>query len=98
MSRSDWTCPEDRFPIMPVGGMARPRERLLTVPLAVVEEHAAQAYRNHSQTVARLKERGGLSWCELCAVLEDRPYEQLPVDTAHEVAMNVVLNWMANRP
>jgi hypothetical protein len=91
MGASDWTCPEDRFPIM-FGG-SRYGERKLTVPLALVLEHEKQALANHSQSVARLKERGGLSWCELSAVLGDRQWFRMDTDNAHEHAMRRVLVW-----
>jgi hypothetical protein len=48
-----------------------------TVPFWVVEAHEAQALRNHGQTVARLKEWQGLSWCELHAVLSDRLWQRM---------------------
>lgn len=44
------------------------------VPLSLVLDHAAQAHRNHGQTVARLAQRGGLSPAELVKVLEDRSW------------------------
>lgn len=84
----DWVCPPDRFPIMM--GMPRPGQRQLTVPLALVQAHARQANINHGQTVARLKERGGLSWGELCAILEDRAWARMDIDLAHERAMRLV--------
>jgi hypothetical protein len=39
----------------------------------LVEDHRAQAQRNHGQSLERLAERGGLSSAELVAVLQDRP-------------------------
>ena len=87
-----WTCPDDRFPVMGLG-YGRPGEAKHTVPLALVAEHEAQAKSNHGQTVGRLKERGGLSWCELAAVLGDRKWFRMERDTAHEVAMRHVLLW-----
>jgi hypothetical protein len=48
------------------------------IPWAVIAPHEAQAQRNHSQTLARLAERGGLSPCEAVAVLEDRNWRQMP--------------------
>lgn len=48
------------------------------VPLAMVLPHDKQAQRNHSQTLHRLAERGGLSACELVAVLEDRDWRPMP--------------------
>lgn len=42
------------------------------VPWGFVAPHERQAQTNHSQSLARLNERGGLSPAELVAVLEDR--------------------------
>lgn len=53
-----------QFPILETGGD--------TIPWSVVEPHAGQAMLNHGQTLERLAERGGLSYRELIAVLEDR--------------------------
>ena len=63
------------FPIHPCD-----RGKLASVPWEFVAPHDSQAQRNHSQTLARLAERGGLSLCELLAVLTDRDYEQLRPD------------------
>lgn len=84
------TCADDRFPVLH-GGYGG--DKRLTVPLALVLEHERQADRNHGQTVARLKERGGLAWCELSAVLDDRRWEKMDIDAAHERAMRKVLLW-----
>ena len=56
-----------QFPILGTAGA-------VTIPWSVVEPHAAQAMRNHGQTLERLAERGGLSYTELISVLEDRPW------------------------
>lgn len=50
------------------------------IPWSVIEPHEEQAKRNHSQTLARLAERGGLSACEALAVLEDREWRQISVE------------------
>lgn len=86
----NWTCPADRFPVGPSTPYGKPK---LTVPLALVLEHERQAQANHGQSVARLKERGGLSWSELSAVLDDRKWIQMSLDDAHEQAMRSVLVW-----
>lgn len=85
-----WKCPEDRFPVLERRGYG---ERAFTVPIALVLEHERQAQDNHGQTVKRLKERGGLSWCELAAVLGDRKWLRMELDAAHESAMRSVLIW-----
>lgn len=72
-----------RYPILG----SKPRH---TVPAFVVEAHEAQCQRNHYQTTARCAERGGLSWCELAAVLEDRPFRNMATDVAIERCMQIV--------
>ncbi len=47
------------------------------VPWGMMEPHERQADYNHSQTLKRLAERGGLSCCEMLAVLEDRPWHKM---------------------
>lgn len=49
----------------------------LSIPWVAIAPHAAQAQRNHSQTLERLAERGGLSACEAVAVIEDRPWHRM---------------------
>ena len=58
-----------------------PSER---VPWDFVAAHERQAQRNHYQTLKRLAERGGLSWCELLAVVEDRKWTAIPTAEARE--------------
>lgn len=41
------------------------------VSFDLVKRHERQALTNHSQTVERLADRGGLSWFELLMVLTD---------------------------
>ena len=47
------------------------------IPWNAIESHRTQAYKNHNQTIERLAERGGLSWGELLAVLEDRSWRPM---------------------
>lgn len=49
------------------------------VPWAMLAPHEKQALHNHDQTLKRLAERGGLSPCEMLAVLENRPWRQMPL-------------------
>lgn len=59
-----------QFPILGSRGQA-------TIDWQLVNEHGAQAYQNHSQSVSRLAERGGMGWCELYAVLHDRKWQRM---------------------
>jgi len=63
-----------QFPIL--GG------RGAKIDLQLVQDHGKQAQSNHYQTVTRLAERGGLSWCELHAVLHSRPWQKMDENTA----------------
>jgi Asp-tRNA(Asn)/Glu-tRNA(Gln) amidotransferase B subunit len=62
------------FPILN-SCVRRCHEQHFSTPLVVsfdlVKRHEKQAMANHSQTVERLAERGGLSWFELLMVLTD---------------------------
>jgi hypothetical protein len=59
---------EHKFPILG----SNPKEY---IPLDIVKPHEKQAIRNHSQTLKRLAERGGLGWIEALCILEDREYD-----------------------
>lgn len=52
-------------------------EVIKRVPWEAVEPHEAQAQKNHSQSLKRLAERGGLGIEELLYVLTDRPFPTL---------------------
>lgn len=61
-----------------------------TIPAINVYLHADQAERNHRQTVNRLAERSGLSWCELFAVLHDKPWRSMNEQEAHDGCMSLI--------
>ncbi len=66
---------------MPVGNrVAFNNERF---PFALFSDEACR--RNHSQSAQRLAERGGLSWCEAAAIIENRRYRQMDVAEAEAV-------------
>lgn len=44
------------------------------VPYGLLLPHEEQAMVNHSQTLERLKERGGLSYHEMLCVIEDKKW------------------------
>ena len=60
-----------------------------SVPWSLVEPHRAQAMSNHSQTLERLAERGGLSPDELHAVVHDQRWR--PMGASESVA------WLVDR-
>jgi len=60
----------DRFPVLNSGGAE--------IPWSLIAPHEAQAQKNHDQSLSRLAARGGLSWCEMAAVLDDRSWRAMP--------------------
>jgi hypothetical protein len=76
---------------MPYDRAMRRQEEFL-VPWGLVRDYDERAQRNHGgQTLARLSERGGLSACELLAVLECREWRPMP----HEEAMSAIKHRLA---
>lgn len=59
---------ETEFPVLG----SKPKEY---IPLDIIKPHEKQAIINHSQTLQRLAERGGLSWNEILFVLEDEQFD-----------------------
>lgn len=51
--------------------------RVGTIPWEILQPHEEQAYKNHSQSLKRLAERGGLSFSEAVAIIEDRPWRRM---------------------
>jgi hypothetical protein len=87
------------FPIMAAHG-ERYSQVLLpqtTIPWDMIAPHARQADLNHSQTLERLAERGGLSRCEAIAILQDRRWHKMALTDAKEVLEHLVEEWEATR-
>lgn len=63
---------------------------VVSMPWSMIAPHERQAQRNHSQTLKRLAERGGLSACEALAILDDRDWQRMDFAQAHtELAKRV---------
>lgn len=68
------------------------------IPWDMITPHEDQAQRNHSQTLKRLAERGGLCPEEMLAVLEDRDYRDRVTDDQAVSELRVLLaTWQATR-
>lgn len=81
------------FPIMSSKLMA-------SVPWAFLEPHEAQALRNHSQSLKRLAERGGLAPCEAIDIVKGLHWNSTPFSpegNAREL-INMVREWRAKQP
>ena len=68
-----------------------------SIPWDMIAPHEQQAVRNHSQTLERLAERGGLSYSEAIAVLTDRPFISMPVMFAINQLADLVMAWEAGK-
>jgi len=79
----------NEFPIHPNDRKALPLAPP-SIPYWIVEQHEAQAKRNHSQTIQRLKERQGCSWRELLAILTNRSYRDVPIMSNSAAMVEVV--------
>ena len=75
--------PEPSFPVHPDHRSLLP-DTPARVPWAVLDERRWRVLRNHGDTPDGLVEHGGLSWCELVAILEDRPWRPMPARDAYE--------------
>jgi hypothetical protein len=71
---------------------------VVAVPWEMIEQHEAQAKKNHGQTVQCLAARGGLSACEALAVIEDRPFRGIPEARSHARLLEAVMAFNASRP
>lgn len=60
------------------------------IPYAVIEPHERQAESNHYQSLETLERRGGLSYCEALAVLEDRPWSRVEQNMAKQRVFEIV--------
>lgn len=50
---------------------------LLSVPWSLLAPHERQAMRNHGQSLHRLASRGGLSPCEMLAIIDGTPWRDI---------------------
>jgi hypothetical protein len=75
--RQDGSLPSlERFPILPANPLAGdPQESL---PWHVLEPHDFEAYRQQGAVFVTLALRGGLTWCELFAIVNRTPYRPMP--------------------
>lgn len=73
----------DRFKVLGTEGK-------YTIPWVVIAPHEGQAVKNHSQSLQTLNRRGGLSWCEMCAVLQDRKWMRMDENLARKEVERIV--------
>jgi hypothetical protein len=52
----------------------------------------SQAISNHDQTLERLAQRGGMSWCEMAAIVLNKRWQRMEQPYAKAVCRDVLLN------
>jgi hypothetical protein len=66
-----------------------------TVPLSLLSDNESRAKRNHSQSLKRLAERGGLGAIEIFAIARDVPYTYaLDMEVTKEEAQAIIDRWI----
>lgn len=63
--------------MFPILGSADMYKRVDAIPIATVKEHDRQCRINHAQTPEELARRGGLSYREMYAVLNNKRYSEV---------------------
>ncbi len=63
------------------------------IPRGLLIPHENQAWTNHGQTLSELEQRGGLSWAEALAIIEDKKWRDAEHD--ERVAEAIVRKMMA---
>ena len=74
----------EEFPILKSNGV--------TIPWKSIAPHEKQALINHGQSLEKLASRGGLSWCEALAVLQDSKFIEMPEEEAKEKVLALLPN------
>lgn len=75
---------DEEFPILKSNGV--------TIPWKSIAPHEKQALINHGQSLEKLASRGGLSWCEALAVLQDSKFIAMPEEEAKEKVLALLPN------
>ena len=75
---------DEEFPILKSNGV--------TIPWKSIAPHEKQALINHGQSLEKLASRGGLSWCEALAVLQDSKFIAMSEEEAKEKVLALIPN------
>lgn len=90
MSKSEAKkCRYDPYPILG----SYPRQY---IPRGLLDPHAEQAWENHGQSLDGLAKRGGLSWVEALAVIEDKKLPDAEQDPgrARAIIVEMATNYL----
>ena len=90
------TSKPDRFPILRNyrhGPEWTTQPRRTSVPWALLAPHERQAMRNHSQSLERLADRGGLGPDEMLAILHGEAWKPMTEADADAQLEAIVVAW-----
>lgn len=76
---------EKMFPIMDIQSHSTEY-----IPWFYLSGCAERALKNHGQSLETLAQRGGLSWCEALALMEDRPWCRMDNDEAKRKVHQII--------
>ncbi|QKF52772.1 hypothetical protein [Pseudomonas graminis] len=65
------------------------------IPMRLLQPFEKQALRNHSQSLQRLAERGGMNACEILGIIQGLSWSQLK---HHEDDEACLIKWVAAQP
>ena len=81
------------FPVL--GTRQQPGAEAQSLPWAFLWPHERWALANHGQGLVRLADRGGLTWCEILAVIEHRSWRRMPDERAKERVLLHLSKWQS---
>ncbi|MNF80825.1 hypothetical protein D3C84_630780 [compost metagenome] len=64
-----------------------------SIPMRLLMPYEEQALRNHSQSLQRLAERGGMAACEILGIIRGSRWSQLKVTPDDEAEL---IEWVAS--
>ena len=67
------------------------------IPWEMIAPHGKQSQINHQQSLREIAQRGGFGRCEAIAVLEDRAWTEIDVETADKKLKEMVELWESNK-
>ena len=86
------------FPILQQWRTAADSVPAYTIPLALIQEHEAQAKANTGLPLDALERAGGITSAEAVAIIEDRPFRVMPLDEAIQTLARHVADWEKLQP
>lgn len=75
---------------MPIHSRQKRYENVDEIPWRLIESHQSQAWNNHDQSLQTLASRGGLSYSEAVAILNDRKWQPMSDLAAAQIIRRMI--------